>query len=287
MNENMDLTPYLDDLRCIDDANEDLDPIIEKQKIIERQSERSPKIDDSLATVPETSIYSLRSRALKEEMLSDEERNEAKKLEFKVPLKKESAEVLFVPTIKPRKYSLKPEIKQLESQVAEFSQIISDKCARIRHFEIAFRSMEERNEHLAAENTRMRNELTVIIDFIRYFLQAEKKNPLYRLRREKNNDAVRRSRTKAKQQQKMKDEQIKQLESQVAELSQIISDKCARIRHFEIAFRSMEERNEHLAAENTRMRNELNVMKRRCRCMHRPTTADAATAVAVDLEDVH
>lgn len=35
MDQSMDLTPYLRDLRGIDDSNEDLEPIIDKQRILE------------------------------------------------------------------------------------------------------------------------------------------------------------------------------------------------------------------------------------------------------------
>lgn len=35
MDQSMDLTPYLRDLRGIDDSSEDLEPIIDKQRVLE------------------------------------------------------------------------------------------------------------------------------------------------------------------------------------------------------------------------------------------------------------
>lgn len=35
MDENMDLTPYLNDLRGMDDTNEDLESVADKQRVLE------------------------------------------------------------------------------------------------------------------------------------------------------------------------------------------------------------------------------------------------------------
>jgi hypothetical protein len=48
--------------------------------------------------------------------------------------------------------------------------------------------------------------------------EVEKQNPMYKVKRQKNNDAVRRSRDKAKQQQQMKDMRLQQLEEEVSQL---------------------------------------------------------------------
>lgn len=87
---------------------------------------------------------------------------------------------------------------------------------------------------------------------------------MYRLKREKNNDAVRRSRTKAKQQQKMKDEQIKQLQRQVTEFGKAVNVKDEQIVHLENAIHEVKEENRHLRVENMRLKSELYQAKKRC-----------------------
>ncbi|MFH4973652.1 hypothetical protein AB6A40_000361 [Gnathostoma spinigerum] len=65
----------------------------------------------------------------------------------------------------------------------------------------------------------------------RYMLKTEeeKKNPEYRLKRERNNDAVRKSRSKAKEQQRQKDQMIKDLTKKVSELKALLAEKDLQI----------------------------------------------------------
>ncbi|CAG9534665.1 unnamed protein product [Cercopithifilaria johnstoni] len=228
MDQSMDLTPYLRDLRGIDDSSEDLEPIIDKQRILEydirmqhsvcgcvnqyadltsiaEAIKSDTSLDDALVAVPETSGFAVTFQPVKTEITSGEEVKRTRETRLASSGKKDTSEqieISFTPTIKPRKYSLKPE--------------------------------------------------------------AEKKNPLYRLKREKNNDAVRRSRTKAKQQQKMKDEQIKQLQCQVTEFGKAVNVKDEQIVHLENAIHEVKEENRHLRVENMRLKSELNQAKKRC-----------------------
>uniref|UniRef100_A0A0R3RR06 BZIP domain-containing protein n=1 Tax=Elaeophora elaphi TaxID=1147741 RepID=A0A0R3RR06_9BILA len=226
MDQSMDLTPYLRDLRGIDDSSEDLEPIIDKQRVLEydirmqhgvcgtqyadltsiaETIKSDSSLDDALVAVPETSGFAATFQPVKTETTSSEEMKAEREIRPTVSVKKDTSEqieISFTPTIKPRKYSLKPE--------------------------------------------------------------AEKKNPLYRLKREKNNDAVRRSRTKAKQQQKMKDEQIKLLQCQVTEFSKAVNIKDEQIVNLENAIYEVKEENRHLRVENMRLKSELYQAKKRC-----------------------
>ncbi|VDK62983.1 unnamed protein product [Onchocerca ochengi] len=230
MDQSMDLTPYLRDLRGIDD-NEDLEPVIDKQRVLEHDMRMQHGIygsttqyadfanltsiaeaiksdrclDDSLVVVPETSGFGTTFQPVKMEIINSEEMKGEQETRPTISVKKdtsEEVEISFVPTIKPRKYSLKPE--------------------------------------------------------------AEKKNPLYRLKREKNNDAVRRSRTKAKQQQKMKDEQIRQLQCQITEFGKLVNIKDEQIVSLEHSIHDMKEENRSLRVENMRLKSELYQAKKRC-----------------------
>ncbi|VDO42216.1 unnamed protein product [Onchocerca flexuosa] len=228
MDQSIDLTPYLRDLRGIDDSNEDLEPIIDKQRVLEHdirmqhgiygcttqyadltsiaeaiKSDRC--LDDALVVVPETSGFGTTFQPVKMEIINSEEMKGERETRPTISVKKdtsEEVEISFVPTIKPRKYSLKPE--------------------------------------------------------------AEKKNPLYRLKREKNNDAVRRSRTKAKQQQKMKDEQIRQLQCQISEFGKLVNIKDEQIVSLEHSIHDVKEENRSLRVENMRLKSELYQAKKRC-----------------------
>ncbi|KAL3989926.1 Basic region leucine zipper family protein [Acanthocheilonema viteae] len=228
MDQSMDLTPYLRDLRGIDDSSDDLEPIIDKQRVLEydvrmqhgvcgcatqyanltsiaEAIKSDTSLDDTLVAVPETSSFAATFQPVKIEATSGEEVKGEQKAQPTVSVKKNTSdqiEISFTPTIKPRKYSLKPE--------------------------------------------------------------AEKKNPLYRLKREKNNDAVRRSRTKAKQQQKMKDEQIKQLQCQVTEFGNAVNVKDEQIVNLENAIHEVKEENRHLRVENMRLKSELYQARKRC-----------------------
>uniref|UniRef100_A0AAF5PKE8 BZIP domain-containing protein n=1 Tax=Wuchereria bancrofti TaxID=6293 RepID=A0AAF5PKE8_WUCBA len=221
MDQSMDLTPYLRDLRGIDDGGEDLEPMVDKQRMLEcdiqmqhgvcecttqyadlrsitEAIKSDVSLDDASVAVPEASGFAANFQPVKMEIITGE-----REVRPTISVKKNTPEQIhFTPTIKPRKYSLKPE--------------------------------------------------------------AEKKNPLYRLKREKNNDAVRRSRTKAKQQQKMKDEQIKQLQRQITEFGKVVNIKDEQIVHLENAVCEVEEENRHLRVENMRLKSELYQAKKRC-----------------------
>uniref|UniRef100_A0A915PPC0 BZIP domain-containing protein n=1 Tax=Setaria digitata TaxID=48799 RepID=A0A915PPC0_9BILA len=234
MDQSMDLTPYLRDLRGIDESNEDLEPIVDKQRVLEYDIQMQhgicgctaqyadlnsiaeaiksdASLDDALVAVPETSGFAATFQPLKTEMTNSEKMKRGREPRPTTSIKKDTSEqmeVAFIPTIKPRKYSLKPEA-----------------C---------------------------------------FHNSAEKRNPLYRLKREKNNDAVRRSRTKAKQQQKMKDEHIKQLQSQITEFGKAVNIKDEQIIHLKNAIHEVKEENRHLRVENMRLKNELYQTKKRC-----------------------
>ncbi|VDM15519.1 unnamed protein product [Wuchereria bancrofti] len=161
-------------------------------------------LDDVSVAVPETSGFAANFQPVKMEIITNEDGKGEREAQPTIFVKKDTPEQIgipFTPTIKPRKYSLKPE--------------------------------------------------------------AEKKNPLYRLKREKNNDAVRRSRTKAKQQQKMKDEQIKQLQRQITDFSKVVNIKDEQIVHLENAICEVKEENRHLRVENMRLKSELYQAKKR------------------------
>ncbi|KAM3728496.1 Transcription factor [Dirofilaria immitis] len=228
MDQSMDLTPYLRDLRGIDESSEDLEPIIDKQRVLEydirmqhgiygctaqyadlttiaKATKSDKSLDDAPVAVPETSGFATIFQPVKMEITNGEEMKGEQETRPTISVKKDTSaqiEISFTPTIKPRKYSLKPE--------------------------------------------------------------AEKKNPLYRLKREKNNDAVRRSRTKAKQQQKMKDEQIKQLQCQITEFGKLVNIKDEQIGHLEHAIHDVREENRNLRVENMRLKSELYQEKKRC-----------------------
>ncbi|VDO10134.1 unnamed protein product [Brugia timori] len=226
MDQSMDLTPYLRDLRGIDDGGEDLEPMVDKQRVLEcdiqmqhgvcesttqyadlrsiaEAIKSGASLDDVSVAVPETSGFAANFQPVKME-ITNEDRKGERETRPTISVKKDMPEqigISFTPTIKPRKYSLKPE--------------------------------------------------------------AEKKNPLYRLKREKNNDAVRRSRTKAKQQQKMKDEQIKQLQRQITDFGKAVNIKDEQIVHLENAICEVREENRHLRVENMRLKSELYQAKKR------------------------
>lgn len=70
-------------------------------------------VDETLITVPQTSGFAAKFPSLKDESSSEEERKEAKEAKPAASVKKEASEqieISFTPTIKPRKYSLKPEV---------------------------------------------------------------------------------------------------------------------------------------------------------------------------------
>ncbi|EJW78764.1 hypothetical protein WUBG_10327 [Wuchereria bancrofti] len=213
MDQSMDLTPYLRDLRGIDDGGEDLEPMVDKQRVLEcdiqmqhgvcectaqyadlrsiaEAIKSDASLDDVSVAVPETSGFAANFQPVKMEIITNEDGKGEREAQPTIFVKKDTPEQIgipFTPTIKPRKYSLKPE----------------------------------------------------------------------------NNDAVRRSRTKAKQQQKMKDEQIKQLQRQITDFSKVVNIKDEQIVHLENAICEVKEENRHLRVENMRLKSELYQAKKR------------------------
>ncbi|VDN03070.1 unnamed protein product [Thelazia callipaeda] len=233
MDQSIDLTPYLKDLRGVYDIDDKIEIVTDKDNTFEciecdsqfRGSAHTSPInytnltsidplgtsripvenmkveindDDRFGQVPEISSFKAKLEPPKTKVCLKEETVEFLPKSLKNP--SEPAELTFIPTIKPRKYSWKPE--------------------------------------------------------------AEKKNPLYRIKREKNNDAVRRSRTKAKEQQKMKDQQIIQLQDQIAAFGKVISAKDEEIVKLEGTVRGLQTENLKLRAENIRLNNKLNQAKK-------------------------
>ena len=60
----------------------------------------------------------------------------------------------------------------------------------------------------------------------------EKENPQYKLKRMRNNDAVRRSRQKAKEQQEAREKELKDLRDKITEKERIIQAKEAELQSF-------------------------------------------------------
>lgn len=90
--------------------------------------------------------------------------------------------------------------------------------------------------------------------------EHEKLNPVYREKRAKNNDAVRRSRDKAKQVQQQKDERLLQLEDETVIQKELIA--------------KLEAKNHALSAECTRM-------KMNCRCGAGATAAHKSATMHI------
>lgn len=104
---------------------------------------------------------------------------------------------------------------------------------------------------------------------IKFCFQAEKESLTYRLKREKNNDAVRKSRSKAKQQQKMKDVQIASLQCCVKALEKTISEKESRISVLQNLLKDTQNQNKKLSNELKTLKrqiNMLNLLNDCCQC---------------------
>ncbi|KHN74700.1 hypothetical protein Tcan_08576 [Toxocara canis] len=257
MDQNMDLTPYLNDLQDIDgDVGEEL---IDKQRLIESDifaqqygypphytdlGAYEPKDDDIIGTAPATpSQLPGRNVIVKMETPWEDEPTTAEQSSQPTTssrTSKEQIEITYTPTIKPRKYSLKPETPwEDEPTTAEqSSQPTTSSRTSKEQIEITY---------------------TPTIKPRKYSLkpEAEKKNPLYRLKREKNNDAVRKSRSKAKEQQRMKDNQIKELQEKVGVMNQLLE----RIKLLESALREEQVQKAEVLAENKRLKSELGLKK--------------------------
>jgi hypothetical protein len=79
--------------------------------------------------------------------------------------------------------------------------------------------------------------------------ENERRNPVYRQKREKNNDAVRRSRNKAKQQQEQRESRLDFLEKDVLNKSTLIAQLESKLGTHEKALKEMSIRNKKLEAE--------------------------------------
>ncbi|MCP9262955.1 hypothetical protein DINM_006320 [Dirofilaria immitis] len=228
MDQSMDLTPYLRDLRGIDESSEDLEPIIDKQRVLEydirmqhgiygctaqyadlttiaKATKSDKSLDDAPVAVPETSGFATIFQPVKMEITNGEEMKGEQETRPTISVKKDTSaqiEISFTPTIKPRKYSLKPEVC-LHAFILPNLLAAAFKLAKIR-----------------------------------------------------------RSRTKAKQQQKMKDEQIKQLQCQITEFGKLVNIKDEQIGHLEHAIHDVREENRNLRVENMRLKSELYQEKR-------------------------
>ncbi|EJD75734.1 hypothetical protein LOAG_17179 [Loa loa] len=138
MDQSMDLTPYLRDLRGIDDNSEDLEPVIDKQRVLEydiqmqhgvcactaqyadlsniaKAIKSDTSLDDALVAVPETSGFAASFQPVKTEITNSEEMKGERGTRPTISVKEDTSdqiEISFTPTIKPRKYSLKPEAEK-------------------------------------------------------------------------------------------------------------------------------------------------------------------------------
>uniref|UniRef100_A0A915AHA1 BZIP domain-containing protein n=1 Tax=Parascaris univalens TaxID=6257 RepID=A0A915AHA1_PARUN len=131
MDENIDLTPYLNDLQDLDgDLGEEL---LDKQRLIEsdiytqhcgyppqytdlatyEHKEQEQSFDDMASAAPATPQMSGRHLSVKVEAPWEDEATapeQSLQPTTSSPGAKEQIEVTYTPTIKPRKYSLKPEV---------------------------------------------------------------------------------------------------------------------------------------------------------------------------------
>lgn len=72
-----------------------------------------PSLDDTSVAVPETSSFAATFQPVKMEITTNEEEKVGRVTQPKIPVRKDTSEqieISFTPTIKPRKYSLKPEV---------------------------------------------------------------------------------------------------------------------------------------------------------------------------------
>ncbi|VDM42619.1 unnamed protein product [Toxocara canis] len=208
MDQNMDLTPYLNDLQDIDgDVGEEL---IDKQRLIESDifaqqygypphytdlGAYEPKDDDIIGTAPATpSQLPGRNVIVKMETPWEDEPTTAEQSSQPTTssrTSKEQIEITYTPTIKPRKYSLKPEaekknplyrlkreknndavrksrskakeqqrmkdnqIKELQEKVGVMNQLLE----RIKLLESALREEQVQKAEVLAENKRLKSEL--------------------------------------------------------------------------------------------------------------------------------
>uniref|UniRef100_A0A915AIZ4 BZIP domain-containing protein n=1 Tax=Parascaris univalens TaxID=6257 RepID=A0A915AIZ4_PARUN len=216
MDENIDLTPYLNDLQDLDgDLGEEL---LDKQRLIEsdiytqhcgyppqytdlatyEHKEQEQSFDDMASAAPATPQMSGRHLSVKVEAPWEDEATapeQSLQPTTSSPGAKEQIEVTYTPTIKPRKYSLKPEaekknplyrlkreknndavrksrskakeqqrmkdnqIKDLQEKVGVMSHLLEEKESSIKLLEKAVREEQMQKAELVAENKRLKCEL--------------------------------------------------------------------------------------------------------------------------------
>ncbi|VDK58381.1 unnamed protein product [Anisakis simplex] len=259
MDESMDLTPYLKDLQDVD-ANDLGEEFLEKQKLIE---------NDIIYQGPFSNAHYTDLDLRESDMFNED------KLVGLPSSQSTAYDITSDVQVSGRNIGLKSEIpwednekmskKECSNDISnETTTTISSSSSCSNKCDIGTQSTPSQprpstSRLIRTPKQQVELQFTPTIKPRKYSLkpESEKKSALYRLKREKNNDAVRKSREKARKQQMMKDNQIKELQQEVANMNNSLKNKDKRIETLEGKLKEEHSHVIQLTAENKRLRNEL------------------------------